>query len=125
MGCAFTWARTRDLSVNSRALCQLSHGGTLLRHGSERVAHAGRCASGCQKVLPGLEPGLVDSKSTVITITLQNRALFKKGGHSGARTHDPGLIRPMLYHLSYTTIRYASRGSNSGPPACEAGVITN
>ncbi len=25
---ASTWARTRDLSVNSRALCQLSHGGT-------------------------------------------------------------------------------------------------
>ena len=24
---ASTWARTRDLSVNSRALCQLSHGG--------------------------------------------------------------------------------------------------
>ena len=27
---ASTWARTRDLSVNSRALCQLSHGGLTL-----------------------------------------------------------------------------------------------
>ena len=30
---ALTWARTRDLSVNSRALCQLSHEGLSL--GSE------------------------------------------------------------------------------------------
>ena len=27
---ASTWARTRDLSVNSRALCQLSHGGNTM-----------------------------------------------------------------------------------------------
>jgi hypothetical protein len=29
---------------------------------------------------------------------------MKKDGHGGARTHDPGLIRPMLYHLSYATL---------------------
>ena len=34
---ASTWARTRDLSVNSRALCQLSHGGTSLE--SKRSVH--------------------------------------------------------------------------------------
>ena len=28
---ASTWARTRDLSVNSRALCQLSHGGLIIK----------------------------------------------------------------------------------------------
>ena len=27
----------------------------------------------------------------------------KRSGHRGARTPDPGLIRPMLYHLSYAT----------------------
>ena len=27
----------------------------------------------------------------------------KGSGHRGARTPDPGLIRPMLYHLSYAT----------------------
>ena len=89
MRCASTWARTRDLSVNSRALCQLSHGGV---------------PNVLKQVLPGFEPGSLDSKSRVITITLQNPTTIEKGGHGGARTHDPGLIRPMLYHLSYTTI---------------------
>ena len=28
---------------------------------------------------------------------------YQKSGHRGARTPDPGLIRPMLYHLSYAT----------------------
>ena len=56
-----------------------------------------------KQVLPGFEPGSLDSKSRVITITLQNPTAIEKGGHGGARTHDPGLIRPMLYHLSYAT----------------------
>ena len=47
--CASSWARTSDLSVNSRALCQLSHGGV------------------SYEVLPGLEPGPLDSKSRVLT----------------------------------------------------------
>ena len=48
-----------------------------------------------------------------------------KSGHGGDRTHDRRLIRPSLCHLSYATGSYAYtvRGSNSGPPACEAGVI--
>ena len=57
-----------------------------------------------KQVLPGFEPGSLDSKSRVITITLQNLNATEKGGHGGARTHDPGLIRPMLYHLSYATL---------------------
>ena len=57
-----------------------------------------------KQVLPGFEPGSLDSKSRVITITLQKLLGYSKGGHSGARTHDPGLIRPMLYHLSYATV---------------------
>ena len=50
-----------------------------------------------------------------------------KSGHGGDRTHDRRLIRPSLCHLSYATrsVEYTVRGSNSGPPACEAGVITN
>ena len=57
-------------------------------------------------------------------------------GHGGARTHDPGLIRPMLYHLSYATLRSAKarlqglraakcsrRGSNPGPPAHKTGAL--
>ena len=38
---ASTWARTRDLSVNSRALCQLSHGGI-----SEDAIRPQRCRGG-------------------------------------------------------------------------------
>ena len=54
---ASTWARTRDLSVNSRALCQLSHGGIGL----------GSISDLQNEVLPGLEPGSLDSKSRVLT----------------------------------------------------------
>ena len=52
---ASAWDRTRDLSVNSRALCQLSHGGE---------------CNDLKQVLPGFEPGSLDSESRVITITL-------------------------------------------------------
>ena len=66
------------------------------------------------KVLPGFEPGSLDSKSRVITnYTIEPHR--QKNGHRGARTPDPGLIRPMLYHLSYATtcdsnIKSASTG---------------
>ena len=38
---ASTWARTRDLSVNSRALCQLSHGGNTMDTQGQNVHPAG------------------------------------------------------------------------------------
>ena len=36
-----------------------------------------------KKVLPGFEPGLLDSKSRMLTVTSQNRS-----GNSGIRTHE-------------------------------------
>ena len=59
---------------------------------------------GKMEVLPGFEPGSLDSKSRVLTITPWERiACLKelvKSSSYGDRTHDPWLIRPMLYHLS-------------------------
>ena len=56
------------------------------------------------ELLPGFEPGSLDSKSRVLTITPWERiACLKelvKSSSYGDRTHDPWLIRPMLYHLS-------------------------
>ena len=68
---ASTWARTRDLSVNSRALCQLSHGGHCMFCDA---APLDRCRGPARRrikieVLPGFEPGSLDSKSRVLTIT--------------------------------------------------------
>ena len=55
-----------------------------------------------KKLLPGFEPGSLDSKSRVLTITPQERGRGSqpKSSSYGDRTHDPWLIRPMLYHLS-------------------------
>jgi hypothetical protein len=57
-----------------------------------------------KKLPPGFEPGSLDSKSRVLTITPWERiACLKelvKSSSYGDRTHDPWLIRPMLYHLS-------------------------
>ena len=78
------------------------------------------------KVLPGLEPGSLDSKSRVIT-NYTTRPPTAKPGHSGARTHDRWLIRPSLYHLSYTTKTCKMvplPGFEPGSPAPQAGVLT-
>ena len=69
---ASTWARTRDLSVNSRALCQLSHGGVWDAVPPANMVHRPsrpRRPAGKMEVLPGFEPGSLDSKSRVLTIT--------------------------------------------------------
>ena len=69
---ASTWARTRDLSVNSRALCQLSHGGVWDAVPPANAVHrrnGRRPPAGKMEVLPGFEPGSLDSKSRVLTIT--------------------------------------------------------
>ena len=60
------------------------------------------------QVPPGLEPGLKESKSLVMTITLWDR----RNAPGGARTPDPGLIRPMLYRLSYQS----DSKTSGGPP---------
>ena len=65
--CASTWARTRDLSVNSRALCQLSHGGFIDNANCLYPIYIknGRCKN---MVTVGLEPttlGLLDPCSTI------------------------------------------------------------
>ena len=47
---------------------------------------------------------------------MQSVVIDSKRGHSGARTHDRWLIRPSLYHLSYTTA--VAKGGQGGiePP---------
>ena len=100
MGCASTWARTRDLSVNSRALCQLSHGGELCFWPAPGGQNAAATAPGAlsaekrQKVLPGFEPGSLDSKSRVITITLQKLLDTQKVVIVGLEPTTLGLLDP-------------------------------
>ena len=94
---ASTWARTRDLSVNSRALCQLSHGGT--SEDAIRLERL-RLVSGLHKpptkmeLLPGFEPGSLDSKSRVITITLQKLLDTQKVVIVGLEPTTLGLLDP-------------------------------
>ena len=47
------------------------------------------------KVPPGFEPGSLDSKSKVLTVTPRDRAT------SGDQTHDLSLTKRMLRQLSY------------------------
>ena len=95
---ASTWARTRDLSVNSRALCQLSHGGisddaiSLERSRLETAGTAGRQPK--EELLPGFEPGSLDSKSRVITITLQKLLDTQKVVIVGLEPTTLGLLDP-------------------------------
>ena len=49
--------------------------------------------------MPGLEPGLADSKSTVIT-NYTTRPILD----SRTRTSDPGNYSPLLYQLSYIEV---------------------
>ena len=88
MGCASTWARTRDLSVNSRALCQLSHGGMCMELVCSKDLKQDK------KVLPGFEPGSLDSKSRVITITLQKLLCTQKVVIVGLEPTTLGLLDP-------------------------------
>ena len=89
---ASTWARTRDLSVNSRALCQLSHGGMCMELVcSKDLKQATKLH---KKVLPGFEPGSLDSKSRVITITLQKLLDTQKVVIVGLEPTTLGLLDP-------------------------------
>ena len=54
----------------------------------------------------------------------------QKGTSSGDRTHDHKIKSLALYHLSYGGLQmsesyYTHPGSNRGPSACKADVITN
>ena len=60
-------------------------------------------------------------------VNLQAKTLCRsvqtpKSGPNGARTHDPGLIRPMLYHLSYKTILCNPGGTRT--PSLEIRSLT-
>ena len=54
-----------------------------------------------KKVLPGFEPGLLDSKSRVITVTPQNPSLCVcfVFAQCGDRTHDLKIMRLTRYQL--------------------------
>lgn len=56
---------------------------------------------GISAVPEGNYPITVPRSTNWATVSL---CKFNYNGHNGAWTHDPWLIRPMLYQLSYTTI---------------------
>ena len=93
---ASTWARTRDLSVNSRALCQLSHGGIDDVEREMGLPRSSGSSTGRspKELLPGFEPGSLDSKSRVITITLQKLLGTQKVVIVGLEPTTLGLLDP-------------------------------
>ena len=78
-----------------------------------------------KKVLPGFEPGLLDSKSRVITITLQDRNT-KGITPGGTRTHNLTLRRGAPYplgHRGQSTLKCSWRGSNPRPSAHKTNAL--
>ena len=51
--------------------------------------------------------------------------LADRGASGRNRTIDTGIFSPLLYRLSYRSIWRPGWGSNSRPPAWQAGVLTN
>ena len=83
--------------LRDRQKCYQLHQRGLLAWVSSTAVECFGSPSEWQKVLPGFEPGSLDSKSRVLT-NYTIRPLIRKTGYNRIRTGDRGICNPSLYH---------------------------